>query len=107
MGLKSMLEFMYLGQTSFPTDEVQRFLTIAEDFDVKGLVKSFSSPPKSLEDLSKKFEKNTTSSTHFDEEIKDIMIRNWTGHIDQELKDIPKQERITNTATAFDESILE
>ena len=35
--LQAMLEFVYLGQTSLNSDHVQRFLSIAEDFGIRGI----------------------------------------------------------------------
>ena len=35
--LQSLLEFIYLGQTSLNSDHVQRFLSVAEDFGIRGI----------------------------------------------------------------------
>ena len=87
--LSSMLEFIYLGQTSFSKDEVQRFLTIAEDFGVKGLVKSCSSTQTIVGDsCEEKFLKAKTSP------IK----------IHEELENTPKQEDLLSPVQTLDES---
>ena len=87
--LSSMLEFIYLGQTSFSKDEVQRFLTIAEDFGVKGLVKSSSSTQTDVGDSSEeKLLKAETSP---------IKTR-------EELESTPKQEDLLSPVQTLDES---
>ena len=42
--LQSILEFIYLGKTSVLSDNVNRFLTLSEEFGISGLVSQSSTP---------------------------------------------------------------
>ena len=38
--LKSLIEFMYLGQTEIPEDRLEKFLKVANEYHIKDLVKT-------------------------------------------------------------------
>jgi len=69
--LDYMMKFIYIGEVEVPQDDLQRFLEVAEDFQIKGLSNNFSTNKRGNKTLGDQFQPEETLLVE-DFQIKDL-----------------------------------
>merc|ERR1712096_111342 len=69
--LDHMMKFIYVGEVEVPQDGLQRFLEVAEDFQIKGLSNNFSTNKRGNQTLGDQFQPEETLLVE-DFQIKDL-----------------------------------
>jgi len=69
--LDHMMKFIYIGEVEVPQDGLQRFLEVAEDFQIKGLSNNFSTNKRGNQTLGDQFQPEETLLVE-DFQIKDL-----------------------------------
>ena len=104
--LKSLIEFMYLGQTEIPEDRLEKFLKVANEYHIKDLVKTGGQKENDeIEEVSTNIENYVDEGGKENDEIEEVstIIEN---DVDEELYDKIDDEKM-DVATSSLPSNLE
>ena len=101
--VKSVIEFIYLGQTEVCQDKISRFIAIAVDLEIKGIDKNMIR--KDLDERVLDMDEQNEEEPYFDDVLKEELFRNYSK---MEKKIINKQKKESEEKTEFkDDNIKE
>ena len=91
--MKSILQFMYLGQATFYQDRMNDFLNVAKSLEIKEISKDVDAPDYQKNKIKQEHDKNIeTNIENFHEEKNIVHPRNEGGEIDHMSSEIMSEK---------------